>query len=82
VIKIYTQPGCAPCHQAVAYLTRKGWPFEEVDVRRTRGAVDHLRRLGVLATPALVVGDQVLVGFDPGAIDRAVAAQATGSPAR
>jgi len=28
----------------------------------------------VAATPALVIGDEVIVGFDPMAIDRAVAA--------
>jgi arsenate reductase-like glutaredoxin family protein len=55
------------------FLSEKGVMFEEIDIRKTPGAIDELIRLGVMATPALVVGDQVLVGFDPVEIDRIVA---------
>jgi protein-disulfide isomerase len=37
-------------------------------------AISELQKLGVLATPALVVGDKVLVGFDPVSLDEAIAA--------
>ena len=50
-------------------------PFEEINIRTTPGAIRELQRLKVMATPALVIGDRVLVGFDPQEIDEAVAAQ-------
>jgi arsenate reductase-like glutaredoxin family protein len=55
------------------FLSEKGIMFEEIDVRKTPRAVEELIRLGVMATPVLVTGDQVLVGFDPDAIERIVA---------
>lgn len=33
-------------------------------------AADDLESRGIYATPVLQVGDQFLVGFDPGRIDR------------
>ncbi len=39
----------------------------------TPGAIDELREIGALATPALLIGDRVVVGFNREEIDRAVA---------
>jgi len=36
-------------------------------------ALRELQRLGVMATPALVIGDNLVVGFDRGKIDDAIA---------
>jgi hypothetical protein len=38
--------------------------------------------MGVLATPALIIGDKVLVGFDPVALDEAIAAMKARNPDR
>ena len=54
------------------YLSEKGVNFEEINIRTTPEAIDELVRLGVKATPALMIGDKVLVGFDPDEIDRAI----------
>ena len=48
--------------------------FEEINIRQTPGAIGELQRLGVMATPALEIDGKVIVGFDPQAIDQAVAA--------
>ncbi len=50
--------------------------FGEIDIRRTPGAVRELQRLGVMVTPALVIGDQTIVGFDRGRIDQALSVNA------
>ncbi|PYV15427.1 MAG: hypothetical protein DMG07_09800 [Acidobacteria bacterium] len=55
-------------------MSSKGWQFEEINIRETPGAIDELRRRGALATPTLLVGDRMIVGFDREEIDRAVAA--------
>ena len=46
--------------------------FEEINIRQTPAAIRTLQQLGVTATPALLIGDDVLVGFDPEGIDRAL----------
>ena len=74
MIKVYTQPGCTACHHAIAYLTSRGWEFEEINIRQTPGAIDELRRLAVTATPALVIGEKLVIGFNREEIDKAVAA--------
>ncbi len=48
--------------------------FEEVNIRETVTAVRELQKLGVMATPALIIGDRLIVGFDREMIDQAVAA--------
>ncbi len=55
------------------YLSAKGIDFEEINIRKDPGAVNALIALGVMATPALVIGEKILVGFDPAEIDRVVA---------
>ncbi|PYV01953.1 MAG: hypothetical protein DMG10_16155 [Acidobacteria bacterium] len=55
-------------------MALKGWEFEEINIRATPGAIDELRELGALATPAVLIGDRVVVGFNREEIDRAVAA--------
>ena len=55
------------------YLSRKGVEFEEVNIRTTPGAIRELQQLGVMATPALIAGDKVVVGFDTEMIDQAIA---------
>ena len=73
MIKIYTQPGCAPCHHAIEYLSGKGLKFEEINIRTTPGAVQELQRLGVMSTPAILIGEEILVGFDRARVDEAIA---------
>jgi protein-disulfide isomerase len=43
--------------------------FEEINIRQTPSAILDLQRLGVMATPALLIGDHLVVGFDRDKID-------------
>jgi len=61
---------------ATEYLSQKHAEFQEVNIRTTPGAIRELQRLNVMATPALVFGDKVLVGFNPAEIDAALNVQA------
>jgi glutaredoxin len=76
MVKIYTQPGGSACHQATEYLSSKGVQFEEINIRQTPSAIRDLHRLGVMATPALMIGDHLIVGFAREEIDKAIAAVA------
>ena len=70
---VYSNVGCGPCHQAMEYLSQKGVPFREKNVARDPSAVQDLMRLGMRVLPVLVIGDKHLSGFDPKAIDAALA---------
>jgi glutaredoxin len=48
------------------FLSRKGFSFEEKDVSRDDKAREEMyRRSGHMAVPTIIVGEKVMVGFDP-----------------
>jgi arsenate reductase-like glutaredoxin family protein len=56
-----------------AYLSQKGVPFQVRDIRQDPTALKDLMNLQVMSTPAVRIGSQVIVGFNPRKIDRALA---------
>jgi glutaredoxin len=77
---IYGASWCGPCHQAQAYLKKRNIPFVEKDIEEDPAAAKEMR--GKLAKagmrngsiPVIDVKGKLLVGFDPGSIERALAA--------
>ena len=47
--------------------------FTVRDIQKDAGALQELVALGVRSTPCIVIGDKVLVGFNPRAVDKALA---------
>jgi glutaredoxin len=74
----YTEPGCAACKDARKFLISHGLPFEERDIRANP---EYLRilteELDSLTTPTLVLGDNVVVGFDRNEYKRALGSLGT-----
>ena len=66
---VYSNMGCAPCHQAMEYLSQKGVPFIEKNVARDPSAMQALMSMGLRLLPVLVIGDKRLSGFNPKEID-------------
>lgn len=62
---LYSQPGCPPCFAAKQFLIARNIPFEYKDVKADTGALRELARLNSRSTPTIVVGEEVMVGFDP-----------------
>ncbi|HUY81868.1 MAG TPA: glutaredoxin family protein [Acidobacteriaceae bacterium] len=62
---LYSQPGCPPCFAAKKFLTARNIPFEYKDVQADPAALRELVRLNSRSTPTIVVGDEVMIGFDP-----------------
>ncbi len=76
---IYGASWCGPCHQAAAYLRQKGVPFVEHDIeedphaqREMRAKLEQAGKRGG-SIPVLDVRGRILVGFDPRAVDQALA---------
>ena len=55
------------------YLSQKGIPFTEKNVSRDQSAIQELMSMGVRSLPVVVIGDKRLNGFNPKAIDEALA---------
>ncbi len=62
---LYSQPGCPPCSAAKKFLAARNIPFEYKDVQADPSALRELVRLNSRSTPTIVVGDEVMIGFDP-----------------
>jgi glutaredoxin-like YruB-family protein len=71
---LYSQPGCPPCFAAKNYLKSKKIAFEYKDVQADPQALRELMDLNSRSTPTLVVGSEVLIGFDPVQLDALLAA--------
>ena len=55
------------------YLSQKGVEFTEKNVARNPEAVQELMSMGVRSLPLILIGDKRLSGFNPKAIDEAMA---------
>lgn len=62
---LYSQPGCPPCSAAKQFLSARNIPFEYKDVQADPAALRELVRLNSRSTPTIVVGEEVMIGFDP-----------------
>ncbi len=75
---IYGASWCGPCHQAAAYLKKRGIEFVEHDIEQDSSAAREMRakltKAGVRggSIPVLDVRGRILVGFDARAVDQAL----------
>ena len=57
------------------FLSRAGATFTVMNVDEDEGAYDALIARGLRTVPVTIVGDQVIRGYDPAALEQALAAQ-------
>ncbi len=68
---LFTTPTCTYCKKTKRYLRERGIPFKDVDVSKDpRAARDMVRRSGQQGVPQILIGNQVVVGFDRPKIDK------------
>lgn len=67
---VFTQPDCPPCQIVKLFLEERGVLFEERDITRDPEAVRELtEKYGSHSTPTLVIGEEVMIGFNPERLD-------------
>lgn len=72
-VVFYTQAGCPACTVAREFLVSRGAELEIRDIRSNPEYVRELvEDLKSQATPTVVIGGRVIIGFDPQAYDRAL----------
>ncbi len=75
---VYGASWCSACHQAMAYMKKKGITFIEKDIEQDPEAANEmnskLRRAGLRggSIPVLDVRGRILVGFEPHAVEEAL----------
>jgi glutaredoxin-like YruB-family protein len=73
-VTIFTQPDCPPCQIVKLFLTERGVEFEERDITVDSEAVTELtEKYRSHSTPTVVIGDEVLIGFNPERLDEILA---------
>ena len=64
-VTIYTTPTCPWCHKAKAWLRDKKIGYREIDVTSDRKGLDEMVKIsGQTGVPVIVVGEEVIVGFN------------------
>jgi len=72
-IKIYSTPTCPFCIQAKDYLKEKGEKFTDYNVAEDKDKAEEMqKKSGQLGVPVIVIGDEVIIGFDKHKIDKAL----------
>ena len=73
-VRIYTSPTCGYCTQAKEFLTQKGIDFTVFDVTSDPAALQEMKTVsgGARSVPVIVVGDEVLIGFERTAVEEAL----------
>jgi len=73
-ITIYVTPTCPWCHRAEEYLSHKGFSYTKYDVASDREkAKEMIQKSGQMAVPVIVIGPDIVVGFNQARIDELLA---------
>ena len=56
------------------YLSRKGFEYTEHNVSTDRDSLKDLVSMGYRSTPVTVIGEEKVVGYNPGKLDEALEA--------
>ncbi len=69
-VVLFTQPDCPPCHIVKLFLAERGVAFVERDITTDPDAIrDLTEKYRSHSTPTLVIGEEVMIGFNPERLD-------------
>ena len=70
---MYSTPTCVYCKIAREFFKKHSIAFREVDVQRDLDAREEMfSKSHQMGVPVIEIGDEVFVGFDRGALSRAL----------
>lgn len=72
-VTVYSTPTCHYCNMAKDYFKEKGVEYATFDVATNmEKRKEMMEKSGQLGVPVIVIGDEVVVGFDKPKIDQAL----------
>lgn len=69
-VEIYVTSWCGYCKKAINYLNSKGISYTAYDIEKDSSAHSRYQELGGSGVPVIKIGDKVIRGFSPQAIDQ------------
>jgi glutaredoxin 3 len=64
-IMVYTTEPCGYCRQAKALLSKRGFSYDEINLAMNAdGRAELAQRTGMMTFPQVIIGDQLVGGFD------------------
>jgi glutaredoxin len=72
-IVLYTSTGCPLCARYRAMFDEQGHVFEERNTTEDPAYRDELASMGVMVTPAVIIGDRAVPGFRPNTVSELLA---------
>jgi glutaredoxin len=72
-IVLYTSTGCPLCARYRAMFDEQGYVFEERNTTEDPAYRDELASIGVMVTPAVIIGDRAVPGFRPNTVSELLA---------
>lgn len=74
-VVLFSTHSCGYCKKARRYLEGQGVAYQEFFIDDSEQAYDQFKDLGGRGVPLLVIGDEVIKGYNPSAISEALIAQ-------
>lgn len=72
-IQVFTTPTCPYCTKVKQWLDENGYDYEEYNVAENREkAKEMIQRTGRRGVPQTFIGDEEVIGFQPGKIQEAI----------
>ena len=72
-VKIYTTPACPWCKKTKEWMKEKKIKYTEYNVVDNKKARERMiEKSGQMGVPVLEIGSQIIVGYDPNAIEKAL----------
>ena len=71
-VTLYTTDGCEGCTEARKFLNARGVPFREISVASEAQLAELKKAVGSNSVPSLLVGPNVVKGFEAGQYNRAL----------
>ena len=73
-VTIYSTPTWPYCHRAKEYLSQKGITYTEHDVAKDGDkAREMIQKSGQMGVPVIIIGDEIVVGFNQAKLDELLA---------
>ncbi|MEK0338460.1 MAG: glutaredoxin domain-containing protein, partial [Nitrosopumilus sp.] len=70
----YSTKTCPWCHKLKDYLNEKKIKFEDIDVGEDKKAAEEMvKKSGQMGVPVTDINGKIIVGFDKGEIEKALA---------
>ena len=72
-VKIYSTPSCPWCKKTKEFLKKEKIAYKDIDVAEDQEAAQEMmKKSGQMGVPVLDIDGKIIVGFDAGAIKKAV----------